>query len=177
MQIKLTINDAVRTVTIAPGELLLETLRRLGLMSVKMGCGEGDCGACAVLVNGRPRSACLIYAASVEGSKVTTVEGLGTPTNPHALQQAFVDAGATQCGYCNPGSVIAAKALLDRNPAPTAAQVQEALDGNLCRCTGYVKRIDAVLRAARSLAKARGQSGTETDAASPGNPSAKKSKR
>ena len=149
MELKLKLNGAPRVFQIKPGELLLETLRRHGLHSVKSGCGEGDCGACAVLVNGRPRNACLIFAASVEGAEVTTAEGLGNPTHPHPLQQAFVDAGATQCGYCNPGSLMAAKALLDRNPDPSEDDVKEALDGNLCRCTGYVKRIEAVLLAAK----------------------------
>lgn len=167
MNVKLSINQVNQSLSVAPGELLIETLRRLGLMSVKMGCGEGDCGACAVLVNGRPRNACLIFTASVEGAKIVTAEGLGNPAAPHPLQTAFVEHGATQCGFCNPGSLIAAKALLDRNPHPTEADVREALDGNLCRCTGYVKRIEAVLDAAKKMAAGK-KSGADGDQAAKG---------
>jgi len=110
------------------------------------------CGACAVMIDGKPRTSCITLAGTVEGAEIITVEGMGNPDKPHALQQAFVDAGATQCGYCNPGSLIAAKALLDSNPNPTAEDVKDALDGNLCRCSGYVKRIEAVLSAADSAA-------------------------
>ncbi|HNS08582.1 MAG TPA: 2Fe-2S iron-sulfur cluster-binding protein, partial [Candidatus Ozemobacteraceae bacterium] len=130
----------------------LETLRQAGFKSVKFGCGEGMCGACAVMIDGKPRTSCITLAGTVEGAEIITVEGMGNPDKPHALQQAFVDAGATQCGYCNPGSLIAAKALLDSNPNPTAEDVKDALDGNLCRCSGYVKRIEAVLSAADSAA-------------------------
>ncbi len=152
MKLHLTVNGKARTLEIAPNALLLDVLRAAGYKGVKKGCGEGSCGACAVLINGRPRNSCLVFAAQCEGADILTVEGMGTPENPHPLQEAFVKHGATQCGYCNPGSLIAAKALLDRIPAPTAEDVKEALDGNLCRCTGYVKRIEAVLDAA-SLGK------------------------
>lgn len=134
-----------------PGENLLQVLRREGFSSVKRGCNQGDCGACTVLVDGQAQRACLLLAGQVEGRSLETVETLGTPGEPHALQQAFVEHGAVQCGFCTPGMLLSAKALLDENPAPTAEDVRAALDGNLCRCTGYVKIIAAVLDAAGRL--------------------------
>jgi len=136
-----------------PGENLLEVLRREGFVSVKRGCGEGDCGACTILVDGDAQRACLLLAGQVEGRELTTVEALGTPDEPHVLQQAFVEHGAIQCGFCTPGMLLSARALLDRNPSPTREEVCEALDGNLCRCTGYVKIVEAVLDAAGRLNK------------------------
>ena len=148
MKLNLTINGNPKTFEISPNSILLDVLRRAGLKGVKKGCGEGSCGACAVLIDGRPRNSCLVFAAQCEGAEVISVEGMGNPANPHPLQDAFIRHGATQCGYCNPGSLIAAKALLEHTPSPTWDEVKEALDGNLCRCTGYVKRIEAVLDAA-----------------------------
>ena len=153
MKITATINGKKRILEFPPHAKLLDVLRDAGYKSVKFGCGEGTCGACAVEYNGRPRNACLMFAAQAEGATILTAEGMGTPDQPHVLQKAFVDAGSTQCGYCNPGSLIAAKALLDRNPNPTSDDVKSALDGNLCRCTGYVKRIEAVLEAAKTIRK------------------------
>ena len=153
MKITATINGTKRTLEFPAHAMLLDVLRDAGYKSIKFGCGEGHCGACTVEFNGRPRNACLIFAAQAEGAVILTAEGMGTTAHPHVLQKAFVDAGATQCGYCNPGSLIAAKALLDRNPSPTEADVKSALDGNLCRCTGYVKRIEAVLEAAKTIRK------------------------
>lgn len=155
MKLQLIINGERRSLEIAPQEILLDVLRREGYKSVKRGCGEGACGSCAVLIDGRVRNSCTVFAAHCEGSEVLTTEGLGTPDHPHVLQKAFVDHGATQCGFCNPGSLLAAKALLDRTLEPTEAEVKEALDGNLCRCTGYVKRIEAVLDAAKTMKKAQ----------------------
>ena len=134
-----------------PGESLLEVLRREGFVSVKRGCGEGDCGACTILVDGDAQRACLLLAGQAEGRELTTVEALGTPDEPHVLQKAFVEHGAIQCGFCTPGMLLSARALLDHNPSPTREEVCEALDGNLCRCTGYVKIIEAVLDAAGRL--------------------------
>jgi len=134
-----------------PGENLLRVLRREGLVSVKRGCNEGDCGACTILVDGKAQRACLLLAGQVEGRSLMTVEALGTPEEPHLLQQAFVEHGAVQCGFCTPGMLLSARALLDENPSPTREEVCEALDGNLCRCTGYVKIIAAVLDAAGRL--------------------------
>jgi aerobic-type carbon monoxide dehydrogenase small subunit (CoxS/CutS family) len=151
MKLNVTLNGKKRTLEVASNAILIDVLRAAGLKSVKRGCGEGHCGACAVLIDGRPRNSCIVFAAHCEGSEILTVEGLGNHDHPHALQTAFVTHGATQCGYCNPGSLMAAKALLDHTPDPTEAQVREALDGNLCRCSGYVKRIAAVLDAAKDL--------------------------
>lgn len=151
MDIHVTINGRALTLRVGPGEILLDVLRAHGYTSVKTGCGEGDCGACTVLLDGRAVRACLLVAGQVEGRALTTAEGLGTNTEPHLLQQAFVDSGAVQCGYCTPGMLLSAKGLLDVTPAPSAAEVAEALDGNLCRCTGYKKIIEAVELAAERM--------------------------
>jgi len=151
MKLDIQVNGVPRTLEIAPQALLLDVLRDAGYRSVKRGCETGDCGACAVLVDGVPVASCIVFAGQVEGRQVTTVEGLGTPDRPHPLMEAMVAAGAVQCGFCTPGMILSAKALLDRNPNPTADDVKEALDGHLCRCTGYVKQIEAVLHAAARL--------------------------
>ena len=152
MELNIILNGEKKTLEITPNAFLLDVLRdQAGMKSVKRGCGEGTCGACAVLIDGRLLNSCITFAAHCEGATVLTVEGIGNHEQPHMLQKAFVAHGATQCGYCNPGSLLAAKALLDRNPNPTENQVKEALDGNLCRCTGYVKRIEAVLDAAKEM--------------------------
>jgi aerobic-type carbon monoxide dehydrogenase small subunit (CoxS/CutS family) len=151
MKLTATINGVARTLEIAPRALLIDVLRDAGYTSVKRGCETGDCGACTVLVDGVPLASCVLFAGQVEGRAVTTVEGLGTPDHPHPIMEAMVDAGAVQCGFCTPGMILSAKALLDENPSPTATEVMEALDGHLCRCTGYVKQIEAVLAAAARL--------------------------
>jgi aerobic-type carbon monoxide dehydrogenase small subunit (CoxS/CutS family) len=151
MQINLTINRQPVTWQVNPGEVLLDVLRREGYASVKWGCGEGDCGACTVLVDGRAQRSCLLLAGQVEGRALTTAEGLAQDREPHPLQRAFVEAGAVQCGYCTPGMLLSAQALLAVNPAPAEAEVRAALDGNLCRCTGYKKIIEAVLTAAERM--------------------------
>lgn len=139
-------------VVAAPGARALDVLRgQCGLLAAKEGCGTGECGACAVLLDGRARLSCLTLAAQLEGREVTTAEGLGTPEAPHPLQTAFAAKGAVQCGYCTPGMTIAAAELLGRDPAPNRRAVREALSGNLCRCTGYVKIVDAVMDAAQVL--------------------------
>jgi putative selenate reductase molybdopterin-binding subunit len=148
VEMTLKINGCKRACVVAPGEKLLDTLRRLGYKSVKFGCGEGTCGACTVLVDGVPRLSCLTYTAQMAEREITTLEGIGTIEQPHALQQAFLDEGAVQCGYCTPGMVLVAKALLDRNPQPSEEEIRAALDGNKCRCTGYASIIKAVQRAA-----------------------------
>jgi aerobic-type carbon monoxide dehydrogenase small subunit (CoxS/CutS family) len=155
VKINTTINGKKFCLEVKPNAMLNDVLRAAGYKSVKFGCGEGMCGACAVMINGKPRNSCITLAGLAEGAEILTVEGMGTPEDPHALQQAFVDSGSTQCGFCNPGSLLAAKALLDSNPNPTIDQVKDALDGNLCRCTGYVKRIDAVLTAAKAMGKTK----------------------
>lgn len=148
MDILLTINGEERQVTVQIGETLLEVLRRLGYAGVKHGCEDGSCGVCAVLLDGQVVHSCILLAVQVEGREVTTIEGIGTYDHPHPLQAAFVESGAVQCGYCTPAMILAAKALLDENPHPNEAEVREALSGVLCRCTGYVKPVEAVLRVA-----------------------------
>ncbi|MFL7794648.1 MAG: molybdopterin cofactor-binding domain-containing protein [Anaerolineae bacterium] len=148
--VKLTINGEEKTLIVDRTERLLDALRSAGYTSVKYGCGTGDCGACTVLLDGQPMHSCQVRAADAEGREVTTVEGL-SGEGLHPLQQAFIDTGAIQCGYCTPAQLLTAKALLDRNPSPTEAEIREALSGVLCRCTGYVKIVQAVQRAAAML--------------------------
>jgi len=149
--ITLTINGREKTFEIAAGEKLLEVLRREGYMSIKKGCGTGDCGACAILLNGRAVNSCLVFAAKADGGTILTAEGLSTGEALHPIQTAFLDEGAVQCGYCTPGMMMSTVDLLTRNPHPTEAEIREALSGNLCRCTGYVKQIRAVQRAAELM--------------------------
>lgn len=151
LTITLTINGKEKTFEIDPGEKLLEVLRREGYMSVKKGCGTGDCGACAILLNGRSVNSCLVFAAKAEGSEILTAEGLATGEILHPVQTAFLEEGAVQCGYCTPGMMISTVDLLTRNPDPTEGEIREALSGNLCRCTGYVKQVRAVQRAAELM--------------------------
>ena len=129
-----------------PNKRLVDFLREdMGLTSVKEGCGEGECGACTVIYNGEAVTSCLMLAGQVEGGSVITLEGVGKENGElDEIQQAFVDAGAVQCGYCTPGMVLSAKALLDKNPHATKAEIQRAMSGNLCRCTGYTKIVKAV---------------------------------
>jgi carbon-monoxide dehydrogenase small subunit len=131
----------------------LDLLRdRLGLTGTKEGCGRGECGACTILLDGRPVNACLLYTAKLAGRSVLTVEGLASADGTlHPLQEAFLEEGAVQCGYCTPGMLLSAKALLDRSPRPEAAEIEEALSGNLCRCTGYAKIVRAVQRASLAM--------------------------
>jgi aerobic-type carbon monoxide dehydrogenase small subunit (CoxS/CutS family) len=144
------INGEERQLLVAVHRTLLEVLREdLGLTGTKHGCELGECGTCTVLVDGRPQLSCLLLPVQVGGREVTTVEGMGTTAQLHPLQQAFAELGAAQCGYCTPGMLLAARALLDAVPAPTGQQIREALAGNLCRCTGYVKIVEAVELAAR----------------------------
>lgn len=146
---------------VPPSKTLLEVLREdLGLVGTKHGCELGECGACTVLVDGQPVLSCLVLAADLETASITTVEGLGTPAHPHPLQQAFAELGAAQCGYCTPGMLLAAAALLSHNPQPDRRAIQEALAGNLCRCTGYLKIFEAVELAAARLSLASSRSTT-----------------
>ena len=133
-------------------QTLLQALRdELHLTGVKEGCSTGDCGACSVLLNGELNCACLVFAPEVEGAEVVTVEGLAQPDRLHPLQQTFLEGAALQCGICTPGFLIAAKALLDRNPSPTEEEVRYAIAGNLCRCTGYDKIVRSILDAASEM--------------------------
>ena len=148
MNIPLNINGLKRNLTIHEGESLLDALRGASYLSVKRGCDTGDCGVCAVLFNGKPVRSCKILAEESEGQTITTVEELSQDKQLHPIQQAFVETGAIQCGFCTPAQILVAKALLDQNPNPTEGEVREALSSVLCRCTGYVRTIDAILRAA-----------------------------
>lgn len=140
----MTVNGEPRTAEAWPMERLLDVLRReMGLTGVKEGCGEGECGACAVLLDGQLVNACLVPAAQAEGASITTIEGLDNPR----LRDAFVELGGTQCGFCTPGMVLAAEALLRANPHPSDAEIRAAFGGNLCRCTGYMGIVAAVRRA------------------------------
>ncbi len=148
------VNGRSYEVIIEPQMLLIDVLRdKLGLMGTKYACGTGDCGACTVLVDGKPILSCLTLAVTAKNKDILTIEGLAQGNTLHPIQQAFIDHGAVQCGFCTPGMILAAKALLDENPTPTREDVKLALDGNLCRCTGYVKIVDAVLAAAEMIGK------------------------
>lgn len=150
--VQFNLNNADTAVFVDPGANLLDVLRRsLGDLSPKYGCAQGTCGTCTVIIDGELRLSCLTLAESVEGSRVETTAGLQTGAEPHPLQAAFMEGFAAQCGYCSPGMLMAAKALLARNPNPSRDEVIEAISGNLCRCTGYEPIVDAVLEAARRL--------------------------
>jgi putative selenate reductase molybdopterin-binding subunit len=151
VEIKVTINGDVRVLRVDPKESLLDALRRASFFSVKCGCDTGDCGVCTVLLDGRPIKSCKTRAIAVEGKAITTVEGLSQDGRLHPIQQAFVETGAIQCGFCTPAQILVAKALLDKNPAPSQVQIREALSEVLCRCTGYVRTVEAVQRAAAAL--------------------------
>ena len=148
-QLDLMVNGEMKQWMIAPGDLLLDVLRREGYFGVKRGCETGECGACTVLVNGKPINSCLMFAAQAEGCDVLTIEGVAQGEKLDPLQETFLEYGAVQCGYCTPGMILSAKALLAERPDPTEAEVREALAGNFCRCTGYLKPVEAVLAAAR----------------------------
>jgi len=147
----MNVNGKDVTLEIEPDELLVEVLRdRLGLTGTKVGCEEGECGACTVLLDGKAVVSCLLPAMKAQGRKVETVEGLAAEGKLHPLQQAFIDCGAVQCGYCTPGMLMSAKALLDENPSPSEEEIREAISGNLCRCTGYRKIVEAIKAASSS---------------------------
>ncbi|MBS3812292.1 (2Fe-2S)-binding protein [Candidatus Bipolaricaulota bacterium] len=150
MNITIEINDEDKEFQVKPGEILLDLLRREGYTSVKEGCKAGDCGACMVLVNGRAMTSCTLYAAQVDGKRITTLEGLNDEL-ADSLRQEFLDVGAIQCGFCIPGVLISSYSLLTHNPNPTEGEIKAALDGNLCRCTGYIKQIEAIKNVARDL--------------------------
>lgn len=155
--LKMILNDQEVTVEVEPGDLLAHVLRdKLGLIGTKISCGEGECGACTVLVDSRTVDSCIYPALKAQGREVITIEGLGQDNRLDPIQQAFVDKTAPQCGYCIPGMVISAKALLDENPHPTREEIEEGISGNLCRCTGYHQIIEAIELARERLAEKGG---------------------
>lgn len=149
--IELTVNGRHHSVAAKPNAVLLHTLRDLGYTDVKNGCEIGECGACAVFLNGEAVNSCMVLTWQADGARIVTNAGLGTMEKPHPIQEAFADAGAIQCGFCTPGMVISTKALLDRNPDPSEEEIRNALSGNLCRCTGYGQIVEAVRLAAARL--------------------------
>jgi carbon-monoxide dehydrogenase small subunit len=151
-RITLVINQEPLEAEVEPADLLVDVLReRLGLTGTKKGCGTGDCGACTVILDGRPVTACLVLAMAAEGKSIETVEGLRRDGSLHPLQTAFLEAGAVQCGFCTPGVLMMAKSLLDTNPHAGIQAIRVGLSGNLCRCTGYSKIVEAVLAAEQLL--------------------------
>jgi len=145
------LNGQSVTVEVEPFELLVDVLRdKLGLTGTKIGCNEGECGACTVIIDGQAVLSCLMPAMKAQGREVVTIEGLSRDGELHPLQQAFIEKGAVQCGYCTPGMIMSAKALLDENPQPDADEIEEAMAGNLCRCTGYLQIIEAIEAASKS---------------------------
>jgi carbon-monoxide dehydrogenase small subunit len=151
--IKLTINDNDYELLVNPYETLAQLLRgpQVNLTGTKQGCELGDCGSCTVLLDGKAVNSCLVLAAQTDGSHVTTIEGLSRNGEIHPIQKAFIEQGAVQCGYCTPGMIIKAKSLLDVNPDPTRQEIREAMVGNLCRCTGYFKIVNAIETAAKTM--------------------------
>jgi len=141
----MTLNGESVTVAVEPGKILVDVLRdKLGLTGTKIGCNEGECGACTVIMDGRAVLSCLLPAMKAHGREIVTIEGLSRDGELHPLQRAFVEKGAVQCGYCTPGMIMSAKALLDENPQPGVEEIKEAIAGNLCRCTGYLQIVEAI---------------------------------
>jgi carbon-monoxide dehydrogenase small subunit len=152
MMVQLKVNGELRTAIVPPETTLLQLLRdHLGLTGAKLGCDVGDCGTCTVVVDGVSVNSCLMMAGKADGHEVVTIEGLADAQQLHPLQEAFEKRGALQCGFCGPGMLMSAKSLLDRNPEPTVPEVRDALSGNLCRCTGYTKIIEAIMEASEVM--------------------------
>lgn len=167
IDIRITVNGEQYELPVSPEVTLLVLLRnQLGLTGAKLGCDVGDCGACTVIVNGRSVNACLMLAAQADGCEVLTIEGLATRERLHPIQQAFEERASLQCGFCGPGAILSAKALLDVNPDPSRQEVRDGLAGNLCRCTGYAKMIEAVLHAGRVMRDESGNAGAKQKAGS-----------
>lgn len=146
----ITVNNQDHELLVDPNETLVDVLRdRLMLTGTKKGCGEGECGSCTVIMDGRPVNSCLVLAVQAANAKILTIEGVEGDQNLHPIQQAFVDKGAIQCGFCTPGMILTAKWFLEHNPEPTQSQTRTAISGNLCRCTGYQKIVEAIQHAAK----------------------------
>jgi len=153
--ISLKLNGHLYALEVEAKDLLVDVIReKAGLMGTKEGCGTGECGACTVLLDGEAVNSCLCLAIAMEGKEIVTVEGLGDPSNLHPLQQAFIDNGAVQCGFCIPGLLMSAEALLRKNPNPTEQEIREGIAGNICRCTGYLKIVQSIEQAASVLQRA-----------------------
>lgn len=151
-QVRLTVNGTLYELNVQPWEALLEVIRdKLGLTGTKEGCGLGECGACTVIMDGKTVNSCLVLAVEADGKQITTIEGLSDGERLHPIQEAFVQRGGLQCGFCTPGMIMSAKALLDENPNPSEAEIRKGLAGNLCRCTGYTKIIESVTFAAEHM--------------------------
>ncbi len=150
--ISLTVNGRTHEVAIEPQQSLLQVLREeLHFTGTKEGCSEGECGACTVILDGKTVDSCLIFGLEADAREITTIEGLGADNALHPVQQAFIDCGGAQCGFCTPGMILAAKALLESTPNPTEEEIRWGISGNLCRCTGYVKIVDAIKTAAAAM--------------------------
>ena len=151
-EITLKVNGIRYTVDVKPQRTLVEVLREtLGLMGTKKSCNEGECGACTVLMNGKPVASCLVLAVDAQGKEILTIEGLSEGENLHPLQEAFLKHGGIQCGFCTPGMVMSAKAFLDEHPTPTQTEVRKAISGNLCRCTGYQQIVDSIMAGSKMM--------------------------
>jgi len=150
--LRMRVNGEIMELLVEPSAMLIDVLRgKLGLTGVKEACGRGECGACTVLLDGKAVASCITPALKALDKDVLTIEGLGQPGKLHPIQEAFIDHGAVQCGFCTPGMILSAKSLLDKNPLPTEEEVRVAISGNLCRCTGYVKIVEAILSAAERI--------------------------
>lgn len=158
MKIAFNCNGKNITIDADPADRAIDVLRDfLGLTGTKEGCGRGECGACTILLDGKPVNSCMLMAGKLNGGTVITIEGIGGPDGGlHPLQESFLDTGAVQCGFCTPGMIVTSKALLDENPEPTVEEIEEALSGNICRCTGYKKIVEAVQDAGRKMASKEG---------------------
>jgi carbon-monoxide dehydrogenase small subunit len=151
-QLRLTVNGSSYELGVQPWETLLEMIRdKLGLTGTKEGCGLGECGACTVIMDGKTVNSCLVLAVEADGKQITTIEGLADGDELHPIQEAFIEHGGLQCGFCTPGMIMSAKALLDENPAPSEQDIRRGIAGNLCRCTGYTKIIESIASAAQSM--------------------------
>lgn len=153
-RIKLTVNGESYELLVPSHRTLVKVIRDdIGLTGTKIGCGTGDCGSCTIIMNGKAVNSCLMLAVAADGAEILTIEGLAKDGKLHPLQEAFINYGAVQCGYCTPGMILTAKALLDEDPHPTEEDVRKGISGNLCRCTGYVKIVEAILAASRGEEK------------------------
>ena len=156
INIRFTVNSKVYEIAVRPSQTLLDVIREdLGLTGTKEGCGLGECGACTVIMNGKTINSCLVLAVEADGKEITTIEGLADGDRLHPVQQAFLDEGGLQCGFCTPGMIMSAKALLDENPDPTDDEIRHGIAGNLCRCTGYTKIIKSIKTASKMIGEKR----------------------